>query len=72
MVQLTADPEQARRTLGAVPSRCGRSVDAGVQAVRTTCTVGLTVDHRAADGADAARLLADLRALVADPRRLLG
>jgi pyruvate dehydrogenase E2 component (dihydrolipoamide acetyltransferase) len=39
---------------------------------RVGCTVGLTVDHRVADGADAGRLLADLADLLAAPARLLG
>jgi pyruvate dehydrogenase E2 component (dihydrolipoamide acetyltransferase) len=40
-------------------------------ALRVTTTVGLTVDHRAADGADAARLLSSLAELVTHPERLL-
>lgn len=43
----------------------------GAIGVRLTCTVGLTVDHRVADGADAARYLATLKELVADPLRIL-
>jgi pyruvate dehydrogenase E2 component (dihydrolipoamide acetyltransferase) len=43
----------------------------GGLAARVGCTVGLTVDHRVADGADAARLLADLADLAATPARLL-
>lgn len=39
-------------------------------AVRTGCTVGLTVDHRIADGADAARYLETLRDILSDPARL--
>ena len=35
-------------------------------------TVGLSVDHRVADGADGARLLTALAAAVADPLRLFG
>ena len=38
--------------------------------VRTGCTVGLTVDHRIADGADAARYLKTLREILSDPSRL--
>ncbi|MEW1807749.1 dihydrolipoamide acetyltransferase family protein [Pseudarthrobacter sp. NPDC080039] len=38
--------------------------------VRTGCTVGLTVDHRIADGADAARYLNTLREILSDPSRL--
>jgi pyruvate dehydrogenase E2 component (dihydrolipoamide acetyltransferase) len=44
----------------------------GGMAARLGCTVGLTVDHRAADGADAARLLAGLADLTGMPARLLG
>lgn len=40
-------------------------------ALRITCTVGLTVDHRALDGADAARALATLADLTANPAALL-
>lgn len=40
-------------------------------ALRISCTVGLTVDHRALDGADAARALAALADLVANPATLL-
>jgi len=43
----------------------------GAIAVRTICSVGLTVDHRAADGADAGRFLADLSATLAAPSQLL-
>jgi pyruvate dehydrogenase E2 component (dihydrolipoamide acetyltransferase) len=39
-------------------------------ATRITCQVGLTMDHRAADAADAARFLRRLRALATDPDRL--
>jgi pyruvate dehydrogenase E2 component (dihydrolipoamide acetyltransferase) len=38
--------------------------------VRVGCTVGLTVDHRIADGADAARYLNTLREILSDPSRL--
>jgi pyruvate dehydrogenase E2 component (dihydrolipoamide acetyltransferase) len=37
---------------------------------RVRCRVGLAVDHRVADGADAARLLARLQALCDDPAAL--
>jgi pyruvate dehydrogenase E2 component (dihydrolipoamide acetyltransferase) len=43
----------------------------GGMALRVTTTVGLTVDHRAADGADAARLLGTLADLVSTPQRLM-
>lgn len=38
--------------------------------VRIGCTIGLTVDHRIADGADAARYLSTLREILSDPTRL--
>lgn len=43
----------------------------GAFGARLMCTVGLTVDHRVADGGDAARLLASLKAIVADPQRII-
>lgn len=43
----------------------------GAIGVRLSCTVGLTVDHRVADGADAARYLQTLKQLVADPNLIL-
>ena len=45
--------------------------DDGSFGPRLTVTVGLTVDHRVADGADAARYLATLRDIVANPDKLL-
>lgn len=39
--------------------------------LRLGCTLGLTVDHRVADGADAARYLATLKEVIGDPQRLL-
>lgn len=48
------------------------SVGDGAMGVRLTCTVGLTVDHRVADGADGARYLATLAGIMADPQRILG
>ncbi len=43
----------------------------GTLGVRLGCTVGLTVDHRAADGADAGRFLADFADLIRRPDSLL-
>lgn len=40
--------------------------------LRLRVSAGLTVDHRVADGADGARLLAALAAVLDDPMRLLG
>jgi len=38
--------------------------------LRTLCTVGITVDHRVADGADAGRYLQALRELFGHPETL--
>lgn len=46
-------------------------LDSGAFGPRLTCTVGITVDHRVADGADAARFLATLKETVADSEKLL-
>jgi pyruvate dehydrogenase E2 component (dihydrolipoamide acetyltransferase) len=40
--------------------------DGGDVVLRRRVTAGLTVDHRVADGADAARLLADLQRILDD------
>lgn len=66
---LVTVPQVAALSVGAIrqtPVAVG-----GALTVRTSCSVGLTVDHRAADGADAGRFLADLSELVASPSRLL-
>jgi pyruvate dehydrogenase E2 component (dihydrolipoamide acetyltransferase) len=69
--QALLTPSQAAvLSVGAIERRPAVGADGGLT-VRTLCTVGLTVDHRAADGADAARLLQALAALVRDPRGLL-
>lgn len=47
------------------------AVGGGALGARLGCTVGLTVDHRAADGADAGRFLADLAEILGRPDRLL-
>jgi pyruvate dehydrogenase E2 component (dihydrolipoamide acetyltransferase) len=67
---LLTPPQATALSLGAVEQR--PVVRHGGIAIRTRCTAGLTVDHRIVDGADAARLLATLREVVADPSRLLG
>jgi pyruvate dehydrogenase E2 component (dihydrolipoamide acetyltransferase) len=67
---LLTPPQAAVLSVGAIEQRPAVGPDGGLT-VRTTCTVGLTVDHRAADGADAARLLAAMKRLVCDPRSLL-
>lgn len=66
---LVTPPQVAVLSLGAVaPQPVVRN---GGLAVRLRCRVGLTVDHRVADGADAARALADLTALMSRPEDLL-
>jgi pyruvate dehydrogenase E2 component (dihydrolipoamide acetyltransferase) len=45
-------------------------VAGGGLATRTMCQVGLTVDHRVADAADAARFLRRIRAIAANPDQL--
>src|SRR5699024_7361923 len=44
--------------------------DDGALTARMTCELGLTVDHRVADGADAARALQQIQELLDDPLRL--
>jgi pyruvate dehydrogenase E2 component (dihydrolipoyllysine-residue acetyltransferase) len=67
-------PQVAALSVGAVAPRA--VVRDGVTVTRTVvarigCRLGLSVDQRAADAADAARYLADLRELLEDPDRLL-
>jgi pyruvate dehydrogenase E2 component (dihydrolipoamide acetyltransferase) len=68
---LLTPPQATVLSLGRIGPRPAVLAGGGL-AARIGCTVGLTVDHRAADGADAARLLADLADLTASPARLLG
>lgn len=65
---LLTPPQVAALSVGAIERQA--VVRGGGLVARLLCRVGLTVDHRAADGADAARFLADLQHLVAEPRRL--
>lgn len=65
---LLTPPQVAALSVGSIGLQ--PVVHHGGLSARMRCRVGLTVDHRAADGADAARFLAQLRALVADPHRL--
>jgi pyruvate dehydrogenase E2 component (dihydrolipoamide acetyltransferase) len=67
---LLTPPQATILSLGRIGPQ-PRVMPGGGIAARTSCTVGLTVDHRAADGADAARLLADLAELTGAPDRLL-
>jgi pyruvate dehydrogenase E2 component (dihydrolipoamide acetyltransferase) len=66
---LVTPPQVAALSIGAV-GEFPVGVN-GALAVRTTCTVGLTVDHRAADGADAGRFLSDLQSSIASTQQLL-
>jgi pyruvate dehydrogenase E2 component (dihydrolipoamide acetyltransferase) len=68
---LLTPPQATVLSLGRIGPRPAVLAGGGLTA-RIGCTVGLTVDHRAADGADAARLLAELADLTASPARLLG
>jgi pyruvate dehydrogenase E2 component (dihydrolipoyllysine-residue acetyltransferase) len=65
---LLTPPQATALSLGSVGPRIV-PILGGVEA-RTSCTVGLTVDHRVADGADAARALEAMQALLNDPERL--
>ena len=67
-------PQAAALSVGAVAPRPvvrDGTLVARAVVVRVGCRVGLTVDHRVADGADAARFLADVRDLLEDPDTLL-
>ncbi|MGJ8720775.1 MAG: dihydrolipoamide acetyltransferase family protein [Salinibacterium amurskyense] len=67
---LLTPPQSTALSSGAVKPRM-RVFDDETFGVRLSCTIGLTVDHRVADGADAARMLATITNLVANPERLL-
>ncbi|GAB3050600.1 dihydrolipoamide acetyltransferase family protein [Sediminivirga luteola] len=66
---LLTPPHATALSVGAVAQRLVVHPD-GSFGPRLGCTVGLTVDHRVADGADAARYLETLAALLSDPVRL--
>lgn len=66
---LITPPHATALSAGAVAQKLHIS-EAGAMSPRLGCTVGLTVDHRVADGADAARMLQELTAVIADPARL--
>lgn len=57
-------------SLGRVGRRPTVGAD-GELAVQIACEAGLTVDHRVADGADAARALEAMQTFLADPVLLL-
>lgn len=66
---LLTPPHATALSVGAVAQRLVVHPD-GSFGPRLGCTVGLTVDHRVADGADAARYLETLAALLSEPSRL--
>ncbi len=67
---LLTPPQATAISLGTVGRR--PTVDAdGELAVQIACEAGLTVDHRVADGADAARALDAMQTFLADPVLLL-
>lgn len=67
---LLTPPQATALSLGAVGPRPAVDAD-GELTVRIVCEAGLTVDHRVADGADAARALEAMQAFLADPVLLL-
>lgn len=67
---LLTPPQATALSLGAVGRRPVVDAD-GELAVQMACEAGLTVDHRVADGADAARALDAMQAFLADPVLLL-
>lgn len=68
---LLTPPQATALSAGTVKDRI-LIVDGGAFGARLTCTVGITVDHRVADGGDAARFLTSLNEIVSSPHRLLG
>ena len=67
---LVTPPQASVLALGAITRR-PVAVPGGL-GLGLRVSAGLTVDHRVADGADGARLLVALAAVLADPMRLLG
>jgi pyruvate dehydrogenase E2 component (dihydrolipoamide acetyltransferase) len=67
---LLTPPQATALSLGTVGRRPAVDAD-GELTVRIVCEAGLTVDHRVADGADAARALEAMQAFLADPVLLL-
>lgn len=66
---LLTPPQATALSAGAVKDRI--VITDGAFGARLTCIVGITVDHRVADGGDAARFLASLEEIVSTPQRLL-
>lgn len=67
---LLTPPHATALSAGSVAQRVVATPD-GAFGPRLTCTVGLTMDHRVADGADAARYLQTVSDLVAKPDSIL-
>ena len=67
---LLTPPQSTALSSGAVKQRLVVFDDASF-GPRLTCTIGLTVDHRVADGADAARYLATVKEIISSAGRLL-
>ena len=67
---LLTPPQSTALSSGSVKQRLV-VFDDGSFGPRLTCTVGLTVDHRVADGADAARYLVTLTEIMGEHGRLL-
>ncbi len=68
---LLTPPQATALSLGTVEVRPVFDADGAVRP-RTVCETGLTLDHRVADGADAARAFATMQAVLEDPFLLLG
>ena len=66
---LLTPPQSTAMSVGAVSNTVFATAD-GAIAVGLRCTIGLTVDHRVADGADAARFLSVMREIFLHPERL--
>ena len=68
---LLTPPQATALSLGTVEVQPAFDGDGAIRA-RTVCEAGLTVDHRVADGADAARAFATMQEILEDPFLLLG
>jgi len=68
---LLTPPQATALSLGTVEVQPVFDADGAIRA-RTVCEAGLTVDHRVADGADAARAFATMQEILDDPFLLLG
>ncbi|WP_269457112.1 dihydrolipoamide acetyltransferase family protein [Agrococcus jejuensis] len=66
---LITPPHSSALSTGSIAQRLLVAAD-GSFGPRLQCTVGLTLDHRVADGADAARVLQRMRELAANPALL--